>query len=162
MTPAELSEDLLSAYLDGELDAPTRAAVETRLAESAAWRAVLAEVDAARDALRALPPMDLTADQWSTIFAAVAADAPAPSPTGAPSRVSMLRRGLHARSVRWIGTGAAVAAAAAIAAAIVLPGQQNVTPKVATFNTQQSARASVMGDPVSTLAGVGLMHGLGR
>jgi anti-sigma factor RsiW len=160
VSPAELSEDLLSAYLDGELDAPTRAAVQARLAESAPWRAVLAEVEAARDALRALPRVDLTADQWTHLFAAVAADAPAPSP--APSRVSLLRRGLHQRSVRWIGTGAAVAAAAAIIAAVVLPGQQNVTPKVATFSAQQSARASVVSDPVSMLAGVGLMHGLGR
>jgi anti-sigma factor RsiW len=163
VTPAELSEDLLSAYLDGELDAPTRAAVQTRLAESAPWRAVLAEVEAARDALRALPPVDLTAEQWARLFAAVAAAAvPPPSPPHAPGRVSMLRRGLHQRSVRWVGAGAAVAAAAAIVAAVVFPGQQDVTPKVATFSTQQSARASVMGDPVSMLAGVGLMHGLGR
>lgn len=161
MTPTELSEDLLSAYLDDELDAPTRAAVDARLAESPPWRAVLAEVAAARDALRALPPVDLTAEQWARLFAAVAADG-APSPAAAPGRVSMLRRGLHQRSVRWISTGAAVAAAAAIVAAVVLPGQQDVTPKVATFSTQQSARASIMGDPVSMLAGVGLMHGLGR
>jgi anti-sigma factor RsiW len=162
VTPAELSEDLLSAYLDGELDAPTRAAVEARLSASAPWRAVLTDVEAARDALRALPPVDLTADQWARLFAAVAADVPAPSPARPPGRVSMLRRGLHQRSVRWIGTGAAVAAAAAIVAAVVLPGQQDVTPKVATFSTQQSTRASVMGDPISMLAGVGLMHGLGR
>ena len=162
MTPAELSEDLLSAYVDGELDAPTRAAVEARLAESAAWREVLADVEAARNALRALPPVDLTAEAWARVVAAVAADEPAPSPPPAPPRVSMLRRGLHQRSVRWIGAAAGVAAAAVIVAAVVLPGRQNVTPKVATFSTQQSARASVVGDPVSVLAGVGLMHGLGR
>ncbi len=160
MNSAELSEDLLSAYLDGELDAPTRAAVEARLGESAPWRAVLAEVELARDALRALPPVDLTAEQWADIFAHVASDVPAPAPS--PSRISTLRRGLHQRSVRWIGTGAAVAAAAALVAAIILPGQQAVTPKVATFSTQQSARASITSDPVSMLAGVGLMHGLGR
>ncbi len=162
MTPAELSEDLLSAYVDGELDAPTRAAVEARLAESAAWREVLADVEGARNALRALPPVDLTAEAWARVVAAVAADEPAPSPPPAPPRVSMLRRGLHQRSVRWIGAAAGVAAAAVIVAAVVLPGRQNVTPKVATFSTQQSARASVVGDPVSVLAGVGLMHGLGR
>ncbi len=160
MTPPELSEDLLSAYLDDELDAETRVALDERLAASSEWRTVLAEVRAARDAVRALPRLNLAPDAWDRLVQAVAADAPPPGRAGPARALLRLRRGAASRPVRWVG--AAAAAAAVVVAALVLPTPARITPKVATFNNEQSARASVAGDPVSALAGVGLMHGLGR
>ena len=49
---------MLSAYLDGELTADERAAVEARSATSAEWRAELDEVRETRDVLRGLPAVD--------------------------------------------------------------------------------------------------------
>ncbi|HSO94586.1 MAG TPA: zf-HC2 domain-containing protein [Acidimicrobiia bacterium] len=159
MTP-DWSEDLLSGYLDGELDAETRADVEARLADDAAWRAVLADVSSARDAVRSLPAVELSPGAWSQILAVVAADEPASGPT-TPGALRVLRaRG--SRAPRWAGLGAAVAAVAAVVAVVVVPGPTRVTPKVATFATEHSARASVASDPVSSLAGVSVMRGLGR
>ena len=67
-----LSEDLLSAYVDGELDADTRAAVDARLAQSSDWRAVLEEIRGAKDAVRGLPAVDLPPDTWDRLLARVA------------------------------------------------------------------------------------------
>lgn len=160
MTPPQLSEDLLSAYVDDELDADTRAALDARLATSPEWRAVLDEVRTVRTAVRALPRVDLTPDAWASLLEAVAGD-PAPSQVDSPvPPLLRLRRAAASRPGRWIG--AAAAAAAVVVAALVLPTQARISPKVATFSNEQSARASVVGDPVSALAGVGLMHGLGR
>ena len=60
----ELVPEMLSAYLDDELDASTRDAVEARLAASPEWRAELAEVRAARDAVRGLPSLQAPAGFW--------------------------------------------------------------------------------------------------
>jgi anti-sigma factor RsiW len=161
MTPLEWSEDLLSAYLDGELDAETRAAVEAHLADSPEWRDVLGDIGAAREAVRALPEVDLTPDAWRNVLAIVAADEAAPLPA-ASGPVSALRSRVPRRPARWAGFGAAVAAAAAVVAVVFVPGPDRVTPKVATFATEHSARASLASDPVSSLAGVSVMRGLGR
>ena len=161
MTPLEWSEDLLSAYVDGELDAETRSVVEAHLADSPEWRDVLGDVRAAREAVRALPEVDLTPDGWSEVRAIVAADEGAVLPV-APGPVRALRSRIPRRPARWAGVGAAVAAAAAVVAVVFVPGPDRVTPKVATFSTEHSARASLASDPVSSLAGVSVMRGLGR
>jgi anti-sigma factor RsiW len=160
VTPADLPEDLLSAYVDGELDADTRAAVETQLSDSAAWRETLGEVAATRDAVRALPPLDLSPEAWDRLLGRVGVDEP--DRGGASGRVAAFRRSLRRQTGPWIGAVAGAAAVAALVAALVVPNQQRVTPKVATFSTQQQARASVVGDPVSALAGASLTHGMGR
>lgn len=167
MSPAGLPEDLLSAYLDDELDAATRAAVEVEVARSTEWQAVFAEVRAARDAVRGLPTLDLSADAWADVFAAVAASepvvtaGPAPPPPPLSARVAALGARVPRRPLRWAGLAGA-AAAAALLAAVIVPAQRHVTPKVATFNTEHVARGSVVGDPVTNLAGVGMLRGLGR
>jgi anti-sigma factor RsiW len=161
MTPLEWSEDLLSAYLDGELDTETRSAVEARVADIPAWRDVLGDVRAARDAVRGLPEVDLSPEAWRAVLANVAADEAAPL-TAAPGHVNPLRARARRAPARWVGLGAAVAAAAAVVAVVVVPGPDRVTPKVATFTTEHSARASVASDPVSSLAGVSVTRGLGR
>lgn len=161
MSPAELPEDLLSGYLDGELDAETRAAVEAHLAETPAWRDALDGVRVARDAVRDLPPVELSPEAWSRVIAAVEADRPAATES-TPSLVTTLRERARRAPARWAGVGVAAAAAAAIIAVVFVPGQDRVTPKVATFSTEHSAQASLAGDPVSTLAGASVMRGLGR
>jgi anti-sigma factor RsiW len=161
MTPPQWSEDLLSAYLDGELDAETRSAVETHLADRPEWRDVLGDVGAARDAVRGLPELDLSPDAWSHVLANVAADDASPVTT-VPGVVRGLRSRVRRAPTRWAGLGAAVAAAAVVVAVVFVPGPSRVTPKVATFATEHSARASMASDPVSSLAGVSIMRGLGR
>jgi anti-sigma factor RsiW len=161
MSPLPWSEDLLSAYLDGELDAETRSVVEAHLADSPEWRAVLGDVRAAREAVRALPSVDLTLEGWRDVLANVAADE-APPRAAAPGPVSALRSRMARRPSRWAGVGAAVAAAAAVVAVVFVPGPDRVTPKVATFSTEHSARASLAADPVSSLAGASVMRGMGR
>jgi len=160
-----LSEDLLSAYVDGELDAAARAAVEARLARSASWRAVLDEVHAARDAVRSLPVVDLPAATWDQLLARVARDEPvvaAPPPPPVYAWPRTWRDRVRDRPFRWAAGLAGAAAAAVIVAALVLPGPHRVTPKVGAFSTEQQARASITGDPVSSLAGVNLLRGMNR
>ena len=148
VTPPELSEDLLSAYVDDELDDETRAALDARLATSPEWRAILDEVRAAaRGGARPCP-----ASRWRPPPGT--ASSPRSPPTNPhptrprPRRRSpllRLRRAATTRPARWIGGVAA--AAAVVVAALVLPTQAQVTPKVGTFSTEQSARASVARRP---------------
>jgi hypothetical protein len=51
-------DDLLSAHVDGELDAATEARVVDHLAGCAECRRAVAELDGARSLLRGLPPVD--------------------------------------------------------------------------------------------------------
>ncbi|MGH9031493.1 MAG: anti-sigma factor family protein [Acidimicrobiia bacterium] len=67
MTGVPVPDDRLSGYLDGELDATERAAVESFLARSDVWRGALAEVQWARDTVRALPWHDAPAGFWDDV-----------------------------------------------------------------------------------------------
>lgn len=96
---APAPDDRLSGYLDGELDATERAAVDALLAESPDWRAVLAEVRWTRDALRGLP--------WHE------------APTGFWDEVARERLGVPATAPRRRGHPVRVIAGAAVAAAAV-------------------------------------------
>jgi len=95
-------DDRLSAYLDDELDATERAAVDDLLARSQAWRAALAEVAWARDAVRSLPARDVPAGFWAT----VGDERPRAAPVGSRWRRRVL---------------AGAAAAAAAVAILVVP-----------------------------------------
>jgi len=159
------SEDLLSAYVDGELDAATRAKVEARLERSASWRAVLEEIRAAKRAMRDLPVLDLPADAWEQLLARVALDEPVaalPPPPPVFAWPRTWRDRFRDRPVRWAGAIAGAAAAVVVVAALVLPGPHEITPKVSAFSTEHQARTSIAGDPVSALAGVEMLHGMGR
>lgn len=168
--PTRHDEDLLSAYLDGECTDAERAWVEEQLATSAETRAVLDDVRAAREAVRALPPRDAPPEFWARMLAtdddtadggdgdgalaAVAAD------PGAPVDLAAARR--RRRPGRIVAALAGAAAAAVIAAVVLVPGPESVSPPVATFTEAHAVRSSLQDDAVSTLAPLALRAGFPR
>jgi anti-sigma factor RsiW len=154
-----MTPDVLSAYLDGELDAAERAAVEARLEESGEWRAELAEVRSARDALRGLPTRDAPAGFWDAVHARVAAEETDADADDAVVPITAARS--HARR-RWAWIAASAAAVAVVVAVVVVPHRNEVSPNVATVVAQHGAQGSDTGDPVSMLAPVGPLAGLRR
>jgi anti-sigma factor RsiW len=149
MSAIEPPEELLSAYLDGEVTEDERALVEARLSESAEWRAVLEEVRGTRDLLQGLPTRDAPDGFWDAMLAA---NDPAPE-QAAPAVVS-IESARHRRTKRIVAWGAGVAAAAAVVAVLLVPSQSEVKPSVATFVNQHAVRSSVTEEPVSQLAPV--------
>jgi anti-sigma factor RsiW len=144
-----IEEDALSAYLDDELDADARAAVDARLAASAEWRAILDELRETRAALRAMPAVDGPPQFWSRVLAGddvVDLDA---------------ERARRRRGWRVAITGAAAAIAVIVVGAALVPQRDRVKPSVATFADQHAARASFDSDALSQLASVGI-QGLQR
>jgi anti-sigma factor RsiW len=153
----ELTEDLLSAYADGELDAATRARVEARLADDESWRAVLEEIEETRALLRGVAVREAPSGFWSGVHDAVSADADeADRPE--PVAVTPLR---SRRRTRW-SIAAGVAAAAVVVAMIVVPTPTRSRPPVATMVDTHAARASLTGEPVSTLSPMGDAPRVGR
>jgi len=158
-----LDPDMLSAYLDGELTDAERVEVETQLESSPEWREELAEVRAARDALRGLPERDAPAGFWDAVYAHVAADTDEDADekvvvpiTAAPSTARSTPRR------RWAWIAASAAAVAAVVAIVVLPHRSEVSPNVAAVVAQHGAQGSDNGDPVSMLAPVGPLAGFRR
>jgi anti-sigma factor RsiW len=142
-----VDESVLSAYVDGELDAQARADVEARLLESPEWRAVLDEVRQARDDVRGLPPVAAPPGFWDGVLA----------PAGNVVALGDARRP-HARVGRWPALAGA-AAAAAIAAVAFVPRPEPVQPALATLTQVHSERASLGNDVVSNLAGAVVSEG---
>lgn len=145
--------DVLSAYLDGELTDAERAEVEARLEQSAEWRAELAEVRAARDAVRGLPPRVAPDGFWDAVYAGVA---------GEDDVVVPITAARSERRRRWGWVAASAAAVAAVVAVIVVPHRNEVTPNVTAVVAQHGAQGSDSGDPVTVLAPVGPLAGFRR
>ncbi len=104
-------DDRLSGYLDGELAPDERRAVDDLLQRSDAWRAGLAEVAWARDAVRALPAPDAPPGFWERM-----------------AKSDNVRDIGTARSARWVSRSrmiAGVAAAAIVAAVLFLPSESS-------------------------------------
>ena len=166
-----LHPDMLSAYLDDELTDVERAAVDAQLDSSAAWRDELAEVRAARDALRAVPAREAPAGFWDAVHAHVAADdldeaiddedAAVPITAVPITAVPITAAPSHPRR-RWAWVAASAAAVAAVVAIIVVPHRSQVSPNVAAVVAQHGAQSSDNGDPVSMLAPVGPLAGFRR
>ncbi len=159
--PEQWNEDLLSAYVDGEVTDEERALVEAHLAESSSTRALLAEIEAARDAVRALPMRDAPPEFWARILDGtgldaddVIADAPAP--------VVALESRRESRLPRWVAVAGGAAAAAVSAAVVLVPGPKQVDPPVASFTEAHAVRNSLDADAVSSLAPVALQAGFHR
>jgi len=174
--PGELTEDLLSAYADGELDDATRAAVEARLRESAEWRGVLDDVTAARDAIRSLPLRDAPPEFWVRLLASddamPARDAgvgddrvPDDRVADGGERVTTLdaaRAKRRSTTVRLAAIAAGAAAAIVIVAVAFVPGTERVRPSVASYTNAHAVRSSVGNDVVSNVAGEAVPGGIGR
>jgi anti-sigma factor RsiW len=162
--PNQWSEDLLSAYADGEVTAAQRALVEARLAESPSLRAVLAEIEAARDAVRALPQRDAPPEFWVRILDGTGLDADdvIARDAGAPAPVVALESRRASRLSRWVAVAGGAAAAAVIAAVVLVPSQKRVDPPVASFTDAHAVRNSLDSDAVSSLAPVALQAGFRR
>src|SRR5882757_5212880 len=79
----ELDDELLSAYLDGELSADERAAVEARLATDAAAQQLLHELRSVSQSVQALPTESVGRDVSEEIIRR--AHESAPRPGTAPS-----------------------------------------------------------------------------
>ena len=153
-----MAEDVLSAYLDGECTDAERAWVEQALETSAELRAALAEVRAARDAVRALGPRDAPAEFWARLLASPDEPDAGRGLAGTATPIEAHRR----RPARWVAAMAGAAAAAVIAAVALVPSERTVTPPVASFTNAHAVRASLQDDAVSSLAPVAVQAGFRR
>src|SRR5262245_6086191 len=123
----EFPDELLSAFLDGELSPAERTQVERHLATSEADRQLLSELQALRGEVAALPPAAISPDFADRVVQAAVAEAAKHNPAAANVSLPPLAAN---RSRRWL-IGAAVASAAALAASILLvisSGRRNITP----------------------------------
>jgi anti-sigma factor RsiW len=158
MSGPELSDDALSAYLDGELDEPARRSVEARLATDPEWTALLAELTEARSAVRALPVAIPPAGFWDEVRSYVATDgaAPATAPRAAAGR----------RAARLLASGAA---AAAVVGAFLLtqPADSRgsdapVRPVLPALADSHAVSAAQQSDPLSALVPVAVQAPIGK
>ena len=140
MSARPAPDDRLSAYLDGELDAAERDAVDGYLAESSEWRAGRDEVAFARDALRGLPAHEARPGFWEEVL----------SPDMAEARAR--RRSRVPRLTAAATAAVAVAVAAVVVASLVIPSPNRVTPRVPALSDSHAVRTSVSDEPVSQLA----------
>ena len=150
MSTIDPPEDLLSAYLDGEATADERALVERQLEESSEWRVVLEEVRTTRAMLLALPTREAPTGFWDSLLQ------PDIAP---PVQLEAVRKRRGKQAITWL---AGVAAAAAIVAVVLVPGQSSVKPAVATLVSRHAVRSSVSEEPVSQLAPVAVPMKVGR
>jgi anti-sigma factor RsiW len=130
-------DDRLSAYLDGELDAAERTAVDGYLEASAEWRTERDEIAYARDALRGLPTREAPTGFWEGVLSPELTRARAKRPSRWP-RIAAVASG--------------VAVAAVVIAALVIPSPDRVTPRVPALTDSHAVRTSVSDEPVSHLA----------
>lgn len=133
----------LSAYLDDEVNPDERTALDAELAASPEWRRELDEVAEVRDLLRAHAAVEPPAGAMDAIVAAVAAADPVAT-TGSAGSAEVVdlaaRRRSRGRIAAWAG---GVAAAAAMAVAVVVPGVPTAQPNVAAAVRTHAARSSV-------------------
>ena len=164
MSEHDLTEDLLSAYLDDELDAGARADVEARVAASSEWQAILDEVRDTRDGLRGLPALDGPPEFWARVMAGAALQGDALE--GGAERVQVVDLDAERRRRRVPRWGLAVAGTAAAAAVVIgvvaVPQQDRVRPAVAALTDEHAARSSVGNDVISSLASIAVPTRLGR
>jgi anti-sigma factor RsiW len=155
-----LGEDLLSAFVDGELDDAQRAAVQARLERDAAWRHILEDVTVARAAVRDLPEREPPSGFWLRVLTSVAevaesdrTDADLARAASGPAAVVPITRASPRRSPRWAAMAAA-AVAVAVGVAVAAPEHhQRVSPSLPALVDSHAAASSLQSsDPLSNLA----------
>jgi anti-sigma factor RsiW len=151
---------MLSAYLDDELDAATRAAVEARLAASPEWREELAEVGVARDAVRALPSLDAPVGFWDAVLTTVGADDVQDAVDTSLAAPLSLEARRPRRRAAWFAAAAAIVVG--VVGVVALPHRSSVRPNVTAVVAQHGAQGADAGDPVTMLAPVGPLAGFHR
>ena len=155
----EMPEDALSAYLDGELTPDARAAVEARLDASPEWRAILADVRVARDAVRQLPTAAPPEGFWERRACRGRWCRRGARRRGASDDVVVdldaARARRDGRRSRWVAALGSAAAAAVVAAVIITPSTERVKPAVATLS--ERARGALL-----DVAGPGRLPRVGR
>lgn len=156
-----LSEDMLSAHLDGELSDTDRDRVERAVTADPALAAVLDDVRVAREAVRALPPRDIPPGTWDEILDAVNSSTVVSKPVGddTPGGPTHLGDRRRPRVARWVAVGAAAAAALAL---FVVPGRDSPdgTPPIDEITDNAAVARTGASDPVTGLGPVGVQAGL--
>ena len=152
--PDPMDDSLLSAYLDDELDAGTRVAVEARLQASPESRAVLDDVRGERAAVRALPLVDAPPGFFDDLL----------GPADRVFDLDEARQRRVSRPTRFTRrlTSAAAAAVFVVLGVMLVPRQETVQPRLATFTDAHAERSSVGNDMVSNLAGASVTQDVGR
>ena len=146
-------DDVVSAYLDGELTPVERAAFEARLAADADARAEVDDVAEVRTLVRGLPLPSMPAGFVDELLATGTAD-DAAAETGDAAPVLDLDTARTRRSgrARFAAYAGAAAAAVALVVAVAMPAQTSAKPALATDVRVHQAGAAASGDPVSGLA----------
>jgi hypothetical protein len=144
----ELDDELLSAYLDGELSADERAAVEARLATDPAAQQLLHELRAVSQSVQALPTESLGRDLSEDIIRRARETAPTPgrstSPTAAgasePSRLGDTIPKVRIFNSKRAWIWASMALAAGLLIMIVQSGDESAKklPPVAARNRESA------------------------
>ena len=123
----DFGEELISAYLDGELDADERALVERAMAESAEYRQLYEELQVLRAGLQRLPRYKLPADFRQRVLRQAERRLLAPSADIMPS-ASAAQPAVGPSRRRWRAAALAASLAAAILFALLLVSQLQRTP----------------------------------
>jgi len=119
-----VTEERISAYVDGELEGDELKLVEDLLAESAEHRQLLAELQMLRASIRALPSFNLPVDFYTRVVSQI--DRLAVSPTKEPAR----RAGSESKARPWRSVFLAAATLAAVVAVTVMLRPPTPTPNI--------------------------------
>ena len=141
-----------SAWLDDELDAGERREVAARIATDPQWALDVEELAQARTLVRGLAMAEPPAGFLESLILNATAQ-----PDAAVIDLDAAR--VRRRATRSF---AAVAAAAAVLIAVVVPGVTRTRPALATDVRVHQAGVSASSDPVSGLAPLGTSLKLGR
>jgi negative regulator of sigma E activity len=129
-------DELLSAYLDGEVTPEERAAVEQRLEQSPALRETLEELSEVGDLVRSLPRARPPADLPERVVTAIST-----KPLAARTAVMASQHGLWGRIRGWhLATAGTIVAAGIAVAVLWLPEQAALERPVATNDSVSATR----------------------
>ena len=150
-------DDVLSAYLDGELAPAELAEFEARLASDSGVQAELDDVAEVRTLVRGLGAVEPPAGFVDELLAVGAADVTASAEeaelgTGAPAADLAAARTRRRGRSRFAAVAVGAAAAVALVVAVAIPKQSTNRPALATEVRVHQAGAAASGDPVSGLA----------